>query len=423
MFSTDRTGITNIVATSGTDDLGTPWPAPAWPPPPRQPPTDQEPVAPLPPRRRRHWGAIVAAAALVAAGAGAAGVRTFDSSPSSASSALSSASHWSAQTLPTPSTSATAALGSTEAVAAAVEPAVVDITTQVPGGEAAGTGMILTASGLVLTNNHVIEDATSIEVQISGTGPTYGAEVVGYDVTDDIAVLQLDGASGLSTISVGDSTGVKMGDAVIAIGNALGQAGPETVTSGTVTALEQSITASAELGGDAETLEGLIESNATLQPGDSGGALVNSAGQVIGMNTAAETSGRFTSASNVGYAIPIDDALALAQQIVDSQSSATVHIGDRAVLGVSIASTGPSATAAAEGATVVAVQDASPAATAGIAAGDTVTAIDATTITALDDLAQALAPHQVGDQVKVTWTAADGTTGSATVALVAGPPA
>src|SRR5262249_49023828 len=136
-------------------------------------------------------------------------------------------------------------------VAATVEPAVVDITTTLDNGEAAGTGMVISSSGLVLTNNHVINGATSIRAQISGTGSTYSAHVVGYAQTNDVAVIQLESASGLTTIPVGDSSSVAMGDAVVTIGNALGAPGPETVTSGSVTALDQTITASDELGTDA----------------------------------------------------------------------------------------------------------------------------------------------------------------------------
>src|SRR5262249_38255408 len=157
-------------------------------------------------------------------------------------------------------------------------------------------------------------------------GSTYSAHVVGYDQTNDVAVIQLESASGLTTIPVGDSSSVAMGDAVVTIGNALGAPGPETVTSGSVTALDQTITASDELGTDAETWHGLIETAAPLQPGDSGGALVNATGQVVGMNSAAQSSRHrvMTAASTAGYAIPIDAALNIAQQIVDGHASSTI---------------------------------------------------------------------------------------------------
>jgi S1-C subfamily serine protease len=304
---------------------------------------------------------------------------------------------------------------------AKVDPAIVDINTTLDGGEAAGTGMVLTPSGLVLTNNHVIEDATSIHVQIQGTGPTYTAHIVGYDVTDDIAVIQIEGVSNLKTIGVGDSAALQVGDGVIAIGNALGTDGPHAVTTGSVVALDQTITA----GGDgpdtsSETLHGLIQSSAALQPGDSGGALVNRSGQVVGMNSAALASRRRSSnsSSSVGYAIPIDHALSIAQQIVDGKGSSTIHIGDRGILGVEIAQADN-----ANSVVVSQVQDGSPAAKAGIQQGDTITAIDGKSVSSLDDLQGVLGTRSPGDHVKVTWTDSSGQTQSATITLIAGPPA
>jgi S1-C subfamily serine protease len=272
----------------------------------------------------------------------------------------------------------------------------------------------------VLTNNHVIEGATSIAVQIGDNGRTYRAHVVGYDVTDDVAVIQLENASGLATIPTGDSSTLRVGDAVVAIGNALGASGPHAVTTGQVEALDQTITANGDELGSSETLHGLIQHDAGLQPGDSGGALVDSAGKVVGMNSAALASGRrfTTTPSTESYAIPIDHALSIAHQIINGKASADVHIGDRAILGVEIGQFDTS-----DGVPVAQVDDGSPAAKAGVQPGDAITAIDGNSVSSLDDLQAALGGHHPGDHVKLGWTSADGSTRSATVTLIAGPPA
>ncbi len=202
-----------------------------------------------------------------------------------------------------------------------------------------GTGIVLTSDGTVLTNNHVIRGATSIKVTDVGNGRTYTAKVVGYDATRDVAVIQLQNASGLTTANLGDSSSVRSGDSVTALGNAGGKGGTPSVATGTVTALNQGITASDEgSGSNSEQLAGLIETNADIQPGDSGGALVNSYGQVIGMNTAASSGTQFQSQSDQtaeqAFAIPINEATSIAKQIEAGQGSSTVHIGATAFLGI-----------------------------------------------------------------------------------------
>src|SRR6201994_2103872 len=181
----------------------------------------------------------------------------------------------------------------TAQIASKVDPGLVDVVSTLgdQNATAEGTGMVLTSTGEILTNNHVIDGATSIKVTDIGNGKTYTATVVGYDATKDIAVLQLQDASGLPTISLGDSSSVTVGSKVTALGNAGGKGGTPSVATGTVTALNQSITASDEGGGSSEQLSGLIETNADIQPGDSGGPLVNSSGQIIGMDPAASSSG------------------------------------------------------------------------------------------------------------------------------------
>ena len=311
-----------------------------------------------------------------------------------------------------------------------MDPALVDIdTTLAQTGAAAGTGMVLTSSGLVLTNNHVIENATTINVQIVGTGQTYTAHVVGYSVTDDVALLQLQNASGLKTINVGNSSNVSVGQPVVAIGNAGGTGGTPTAVAGTITALDQTITAG-DSGTLSETLNGLLETNADIQPGDSGGALVDTSGKVVGMNTAAAEDDGTT---NQGYAIGINQAISIIDQIKKGQSSSTIQIGPRALLGVEVSDgsssgggifggSGSSGSGVA-GAYVQEVQPGSAADGAGITAGDTIVSIDNATISTAQDLSNALLKDKPGDTVTVGWVDAQGASHSASVQLTTGPPA
>ncbi len=242
------------------------------------------------------------------------------------------------------------ALGSTTLtkaqIAAKVDPGLVDVVSTLgyQNGEAAGTGMVLTSTGEVLTNNHVIDGATSIKVRDVGNGHTYSAKVVGYDKTHDVAVLQLVNASGLTTVSL-SSSGVSNGQKVVALGNALGKGGTPSVATGKVTATGRTITASDEDAGNAEQLHGLIQTNAGIQPGDSGGPLVNTAGDVVGMNTAASSSISTTAygtqsqqPATQAFAIPISHATTIADQIEAGQASSTVHLGTTAFLGVEVSS-------------------------------------------------------------------------------------
>jgi S1-C subfamily serine protease len=383
----------------------------------------------VPPHRRAsRRTAIIAALLLFAATGGAsAGVvaLTTHSSPPATT----------AQTTPSSSSSGTGTLPANpgrpnsnpidvNAVAAKVDPAVVNITVTISGGQgtAQGTGMVISSNGQILTNNHVIDGASSISVQIGGTGSTYSAKVVGYDVADDVALLQIQGnVSGLKTISVGDPTLLSIGDSVLALGNALGRGGAPQPAAGVVTGVGQTITAS-DSSGNTETLTNLIETNARILPGDSGGPLVDGNGNVVGMNTAASVSGgrfrRITGGGN-GYAIPISTAMSIVQQIrAGGGGSASVQVGDRALLGVRISST-----ATATGASVVGVESGSPAASAGIVAGDVITSVGGSQVTSPATLQTAILAHKPGDTVKVTWVDAAGQQHSATVKLTTGPPA
>ncbi len=250
-----------------------------------------------------------------------------------------------------------------------VNPGVVDVNSQLgpEDGGAAGTGMVLTSSGEVLTNNHVVDGATSVQVVDVGNGHTYTATVVGTDKSDDVAVLQLQNASGLNTVTIGDSSNVAVGEAVAAFGNAGGIGGTPSVAAGHITGLGQSITAYDDVTGTSENLTGLIQTDAAIQPGDSGGPLVDSQGRVIGMDTAASSGVHFQSdASTAGFAIPIERALAIALQIEHGSSSGTIHIGPNAFLGVEIS---PTQTAGTPGVAIAAAIPGEPADSIGLQAG------------------------------------------------------
>ncbi|OIQ81772.1 putative serine protease HhoA precursor [mine drainage metagenome] len=284
----------------------------------------------------------------------------------------------------------------------------------------AGTGIVLTSDGTILTNNHVIVGATAIEVTVESTGATYPAQVVGTDATADIAVLRLTGASGLATATIATG-GAAVGDAVTAVGNA-GGGGSLVAAAGTVTALDATVTTQDEVTGEMVTLGGLLQIDADVVAGDSGGAVLNTSGAVVGMTTAASTG-----TSNIsGYGIAIDRALSIAHTILAGTDTSTTTIGYPAFLGVEAAGQvgrqGATATAAVAGALVAGVIDGTPTQRAGLAAGDTITAIGGVAVGSADALSQLLSGYAPGAEVTVTWTS--GTTGAsqtATVTLIAGP--
>ena len=282
--------------------------------------------------------------------------------------------------------------------------------------QAAGTGMIINSNGTILTNNHVIQGATSITVTDETTGKEYKADVVGTDATNDVAVLKLEGASGLSTVTLDDDGEPSTGDTVTDVGNAEGT-GNLVAAAGTVTALDQDIQVQSESGTGTESLQGLIEVAAQIVPGDSGGPVLDSEGEVVGMATAASSG----SAEVTGYAIPITTAKAIADKILAGESSDTVTIGLPAFLGVEVGSTATTQTTA--GVPVAGTVDGSGAAAAGLVAGDTITSLDGTAVTSNDALTSAIRSHAVGDRVQVGYTDASGTAHTVTVTLTAGPAA
>jgi S1-C subfamily serine protease len=318
----------------------------------------------------------------------------------------------------------------TAQIAAQVDPGLVDVvsTLGLQQAQAAGTGLVLTSSGEILTNNHVIAGATSIRVTDVGNGRSYPARVVGYDRSHDIAVLQLQGASGLATVTLGSSSTAAVGQKVVALGNAGGRGGTPSVAPGRITGLGASITASDASAGTSEQLTGLINHNADIQPGDSGGPLVNTAGQVIGIDTAASSGFTIQSgqAKTQAFAIPVNAAVSIASQITAGTASSTVHIGPTGFLGVAVMSAGNAAADGVQPGTGAALADlvpGSPASRAGLAAGDVIVSVDGHRVSSPSALQSALEQHHPGDSVSIGWTDQAGQTHSATIVLATGPAA
>jgi S1-C subfamily serine protease len=341
-----------------------------------------------------------------------------------------------------PSGGATAASKSTlnsSQIASRVDPGLVDVASPLAYQEGAtdyGTGIVLTSNGEILTNNHVINGASSVRVTDIGNGKTYQATVVGYDESKDVAVLQLSGASGLTTATTGDSSTVKVGDSVVALGNAGGVGGTPSVAAGTVTALDRSITASDPSSGSTEQLTGMIETNADIQQGDSGGSLVNAHGQVIGMDTAASSGFQFgngyggsgdngqpnsgQASTTQGYSIPINTALSVAREIEAGQASSTVHIGATAFLGVGIA---PSSYQNSSGVTIEGAEPNTPAYSAGLTEGDVITSVAGQQVSSGTSIQQVLERYHPGDKISIAWTDTNDQSHTATVTLANGPAA
>lgn len=206
-------------------------------------------------------------------------------------------------------------------ILAKVGPSVVAINTEVTErrgpfvarGQGAGTGVVLTADGEVLTNAHVVNGATSVSVTIDGSDEALPATVVAVDSSNDLALLKVQDVDDLTPATLGSSADTGVGDDVVAVGNALALEGGMSVTRGIVSALHRSIEAGTESG--SESLDGLIQTDAAISSGNSGGPLVNSKGEVIGINTAVAGSSGTTTASNIGFAIPIDTAAEIVEQL------------------------------------------------------------------------------------------------------------
>jgi S1-C subfamily serine protease len=333
-------------------------------------------------------------------------------------------------------TAASATVLTTQQIADRVSPALVDVTSTLgyQNATAKGTGIVLTSNGEVLTNNHVVSGSTSVSVRDIGNGKTYKATVVGYDASADVAVLQLQGASGLTSASTGDSSALGVANTVVALGNAGGTDGTPSVAAGTVTALNQSITASDEASGTSEQLSGLVQTDADIQAGDSGGALVNNHAQVVGMNTAASSGYSFSggygqSQSNQqqvqGYAIPINTALSIARQIESGQGSSTVHIGATAFLGVEVggSSSDNGYGQQVSGVMIQGAESGTPAARAGLTAGDVITSVAGQSVDSQTSISSVLVGYHPGEKISIAWTDTSGQSHTATVTLASGPTA
>jgi S1-C subfamily serine protease len=417
-----------------------------------------DPPGPPPPRRRGHFGVYLAIAVL-AAGIGAALTVAFDHQGPATSAGISS------RDVPSPreNEAGSGPVLNEAAVERRVEPGLVDITSTLKyeSETAEGTGMILSASGLVLTNNHVIDGATSVKASLVDNGQTYTAQIVGYDAEDDVALLKLTGASRLTTVDFGNSSQVRVGAAVLALGDAEGRGGV-TPAAGSISALNRSIRANDEGSGTTEDLNDMLETDAQIQQGDSGGALANSAGQVIGMITAANTASPGQPSGTMGFAIPIDRALHIAQQIAARHATSQVYIGLPGFLGVEVAqssSPNPRQQAADErqsgdarggtgqyaaggraclvngqepgvprkfapartGALILGVLCGTAAQSRGLASGDVITSLDGNAITTPGSLTAITARYHPGAKVSVGWEAPNGARHTTSITLGNGP--
>jgi S1-C subfamily serine protease len=277
-------------------------------------------------------------------------------------------------------------------------------------GVAAGTGMILTRSGEVLTNNHVIAGATKFKVVDVTAHRRYSATVAGYSVSRDIALLQLAHASGLRTVKRGGAIPLHVGMRVVARGNAEGRGGLPKSVRGQIIALHQQVIARDEVG-DSETLNNTIATNAAVVPGYSGGPLENFQNRVLGIVTAGGT----TSGVHRGFAIPLGQALQIVRRIESGRSSAIVHVGPTAFLGVQLVS-------GSGGAKIALVIPGKPADLAGLVKGDVITSLNGETITSRADVRQTVLGLVPGEEVPIGWTDTNGIAQTGTITPISGPP-
>ncbi len=281
-------------------------------------------------------------------------------------------------------------------------------------GGAAGTGIVLTSSGEVLTNNHVVRGATTVHVTDPGDGLTFSAKVLGYSVSKDVALLQLQNPQGLTPAKLGNASSIKVGQAITAVGNAGGTGSLTTVT-GRITGLGQSITVSDDQG-STNRLTDMIETSAPLQPGDSGGPLLFG-GRVVGMDAAASRTGGENQYGD-SFAIPISTASSVVHQVLGGRTTSTVHVGPTAFLGVLLERSGGDV----QGAAIQDVIPGSAAAKAGIVGGDTIVRAGGHAITSATDLQHVVLQVAPGKPLGLSWVDGFRSTRSATVRPAAGPP-
>ncbi len=286
-----------------------------------------------------------------------------------------------------------------------VQPSVVSIDVKGSGEEDQGTGMIITSNGLVVTNNHVIAAAVNggtITVTETGTTKSLKATLVGTNPIDDVALIRINKVKNLPTVTFGNSNALVAGDAVVAIGNALGlAAGTPTVTSGIVSALGRTVTAGTSTS--SETLDNMIQTDAAINPGNSGGPLLDSRGDVIGMNTAvAGTLSDGTSAQNIGFAIPV----ATIESLLKTLKAGESIVNHGAFIGVEISSMSPELQAeygfsVSYGAVVMSVISGTGAAKAGVKQGDIIVGINNTAVNSAQDVSSIVSALRPGDQISL----------------------
>lgn len=278
--------------------------------------------------------------------------------------------------------------GSVAAAAATAMPSTVDIRVSTGQGTAEGSGVLLTADGAVLTNNHVVAGSTGDITVTLADGSQHPATVVGTSPSYDLAVIRLQGVSGLTPATLGRSSDLQVGQQVVAIGSPQGLSG--TVTTGIVSAFNRTVQVRGE-DGSVVVYNGL-QTDAPINQGNSGGPLVNLDGQVVGINSAIATAGQSSGSIGLGFAIPVDQAKRVAQEILASGAATKPVLGVR---GDAVASGG-------SGAQLGAVEEGSPAAQAGLAAGDVVTKVDDAGVEDFADLIARIGAHAPGDQVTLT---------------------
>ena len=283
-------------------------------------------------------------------------------------------------------------------ILAKVEPSVVDIVAQSRRETGEGTGIIISPDGYILTNAHVVSGASTVTVSTSSSGKALSATVIGADTAHDVALIKVDNPGGsLAAADLGRSADVKVGDDVVAIGNALALDGGPTVTQGIVSALDRTISAGDQgSSGTSETLRHVLQTDAAINPGNSGGPLLNAAGEVVGINTAVAGD-----AQNIGFALAIDKALPIINTLKTGQtpeqpflglSTVTLTPGIQRQLGLDVS----------KGAVVASVTPGSGAELAGLAQGDVITRVDGRDVQSADDVSAAVGDHKPGDQIDIT---------------------
>ena len=375
-------------------------------------------AAPPPPRMPRHRGRrigeLTAVAVLTAALAsgGTWGVMALTDDGTTAASSTSASTSGDSAASVVPVSSASKTNPDWNAVTAAVTPSVVSITVAAGGSGGEGSGVVLDKEGHVLTNHHVVSgagDDATITVTLSD-GKTYRANIAGEDASTDLAVLTLeDPPDDLQPITVGSSSGLEVGDPVMAVGNPLGLSG--TVTTGIVSALDRPVTTSSteseqqdpfgqqQQQQSSQVVTSAIQTSAAVNPGNSGGALVDAAGRLVGINSSIASLGSSSGQSGsigIGFAIPVDEAQWIAEQLIEDGQA------EHAFLGVTpIDGTAELGSATRSGAQIRSVSDGSPAEAAGLQEGDLVVGVDDSTVTSAESLVGIIHSHRIGTKVSL----------------------